>query len=154
MFTAEADGGDPTFEVSYVDFPTDSIVGDQSRVDFGARALEFKPGFKDRKDLKLDNHPGAEVVIDDSSGPISGVHNGKFTGNDVLDTGFKCEPGRWYKVTLRIDVAKQTWDFFVDDKRFESAKPLAFRGVVPYLDAINFLVEGGVYIDDLRVTRQ
>jgi hypothetical protein len=56
-------------------------------------------------------------------------------------------------VTLRVDVAKQTWEFFVDDRRFESPKPLGFRTKVEYLDYINFLVEGGVYIDDLRVTR-
>jgi hypothetical protein len=56
-------------------------------------------------------------------------------------------------VTLRIDVAKETYEFFVDDKRFESPRPLKFRGKPAYLDAINFLVEGGVYIDALRITR-
>jgi hypothetical protein len=70
-----------------------------------------------------------------------------------LFAGLKCLPGRWYKVTLRIDVPKQTWEFFLDDKRFESPKPLPFRAKVAYLDVINFLVEGGIYIDALRVTR-
>jgi hypothetical protein len=86
------------------------------------------------------------------SGPNWGGGGGKFTVHSQ-DTGFKCLPGRWYKVTLRVDVAKQTWEFFVDDRRFESPKPLGFRTKVEYLDYINFLVEGGVYIDDLRVTR-
>ena len=86
--------------------------------------------------------------------PSAGVQDGKFTANETPDTGFKCEPGRWYKVTMRIDVPKQTWELFVDDKRFESPKPLKFRAKVEYLGCINFLVgQGGVYIDDLRVTR-
>jgi hypothetical protein len=87
-----------------------------------------------------------------NSGPNWGAGGGKFTVHG-LDTGFKCLPGRWYKVTLRIDVPKQTWEFFVDDKRFEPPKPLPFRAKAAYLDVINFLVEGGVYIDGLRVTR-
>jgi hypothetical protein len=93
-------------------------------------------------------HPGGA----DFSGPNWGARGGKFSVHGQ-DTGFPCVPGQWYKVTLRIDVAKHTWDFFVDDKRFESPKPLGFRGKVEYLDYINFLVEGGVYIDALRVTR-
>jgi hypothetical protein len=92
-------------------------------------------------------HPlGADV-----SGPTWNVSNGKFIAQNK-DTGFKCVPGQWYKVTLRIDGEKETWEFFVDDKRFESPQPLKFRGKVAYLDAINFLIEGGVYLDALRVT--
>jgi hypothetical protein len=97
----------------------------------------------------------------DFSGPNWGARDGKFSVSTPdghgslagLDTGFKCVPGRWYKVTLRIDVPKHTWEFFVDDRRFEAPQPLRFRGKVEYLDYINFLVEGGVYIDALRVTR-
>jgi hypothetical protein len=88
------------------------------------------------------------------AGPICGVQYGKFHVNEVPDTGIKCEPGRWYKVTMRIDVPKQTWELFVDDKRFESPKPLKFRAKVEYLAFIDFIVGGGgVYIDALRVTR-
>jgi hypothetical protein len=93
-------------------------------------------------------HPGGA----DWSGPTWGAGGGTFFVH-ATQTGIKCVPGKWYKVTLRIDVAKHTWEFFVDGKRFESPKPLGFRGKVNYLDYINFLVEGGVYIDDLRVTR-
>ena len=93
-------------------------------------------------------HPrGADV-----SGPTWGARNGKFYVH-AQETDVKCVPGQWYKVTLRIDVASHTWEFFVDGKRFASTQPLKFRGKVEYLDYINFLVEGGVYIDDLRVTR-
>jgi hypothetical protein len=89
----------------------------------------------------------------DASGPNWSVGGGKFRVQGYPDTGFKILPGRWYKVTLRIDVPKQTWEFFVDDMRFESPEPLKFRARVAYLDVINFLVEGGVYIDALRVMR-
>ena len=88
-----------------------------------------------------------------ASGPNWGARDGKFGVWGHADTGFKCVPGRWHKVTLRIDVANQTWEFYVDDQHFESPKPLPFRTKVQFLDTINFLVEGGVYIDDLRVTR-
>src|SRR5262249_41720098 len=88
-----------------------------------------------------------------NSGPNWGARDGKFSVHGK-DTGLKCVPGRWHKVTLRVDVATQTWEFFVDDKRFESPKPLPFRAKVQYLDYVNFLVEGGVYFDALRVTRE
>src|SRR5262249_36958352 len=87
-----------------------------------------------------------------ASGPNWGAGGGKFSVHGQ-DTGLKCVPGQWYKVTLRIDVAKQTWEFFVDDRGLEAPQPLPLRAKVQYLDYINFLVEGGVFIDDLRVTR-
>lgn len=94
------------------------------------------------------------------SGPNWSIGRGKFMvsdgdeggGGKLLD-GFPCKPGQWYKVKLRVDVAKRQWDFFVDDQRFKAPRPLGFRARVEYLDVINFLVEGGVYIDALRVTR-
>jgi hypothetical protein len=99
--------------------------------------------------LWQDYHGGA-----DHSGPNWGAGGGKFSVWGYPDTGFKIVPGRWYKVTFRIDVPKQSWEFFLDDKRFESPQLLQFRAKVQYLDVINFLGgEGGAYIDALRVTR-
>jgi serine/threonine protein kinase len=99
--------------------------------------------------LWQDRHGGA-----DRSGPTWGAGGGRFSVWGYPDTGFKVLPGRWYKVTFRIDVPKQTWEFFLDDKRFESPKPLQYRAKVEYLDVINFLGgEGVAYIDALRVTR-
>jgi hypothetical protein len=99
--------------------------------------------------LWQDPHGGA-----DHSGPNWGAGGGKFSVWGYPDTGFKILPGRWYKVTFRIDVPKQTWEFLLDDKRFESPQPLQFRAKVQYLDVINFLGGEGVgYIDALRVTR-
>jgi hypothetical protein len=86
VFTAEADEGNTTFELSYVDFPKDSpIVGDLSRVDYGTRALEFKPGFKDKKDIKLDNHLGAEVVLDDPDFKTHSVHRVYVVGDRLYE---------------------------------------------------------------------
>ena len=81
-------------------------------------------------------------------GKLSITHAGGF----VPDTGFKCEPGRWHKIAMQIDVPRQTYEFFFDDRRFEPDEPLRFGAKVAFLSHINFLVEGGVYIDDLRVT--
>ena len=95
------------------------------------------------------------------TGPEWTAGNGKFFvrdgdgngGGPMLDTGFPCKPGQWYKVTLRIDVAKRTWEFAVDDKRFEPSRPLGFRTKPAFLDGINFSVEqGAVYFDALRIT--
>jgi hypothetical protein len=86
-----------------------------------------------------------------SSGPISGAGDGKFTGNEVPDSGFKCVPGQWHKVTMRIDIPKQNWELLVDDKPYP--KPLKFRAKVESLSCLTFIVEGGVYLDDVRVTR-
>src|SRR5262245_51767152 len=61
----------------------------------------------------------------------------------LLDTGFACKPGKWYKLTLRVDVAKRTWEFLGDDRRFVPPRPLGFRTRAEYLDVVNFLVEGG-----------
>jgi hypothetical protein len=89
-----------------------------------------------------------------SSGPISGVHDGKFTGNELPDSGFKSVPGQWHKVTMRIDIPKQNWELFVDDKHYDGPQPLKFRAKVESLSCLTFIVgEGGVYIDDVRVTR-
>jgi WD40 repeat protein len=94
------------------------------------------------------------------SGPNWSVGGGRFKvsdgdeggGGKLLDA-FPCKSGQWYKVKLRVDVEKRKWEFFVDDQKFNAPRPLGFRTNVEYLDVINFLVEGGVYIDALRVSR-
>jgi len=97
----------------------------------------------------------------DRSGPNWNASGGRFRvmdgdengGGPMLDTGLLCEPGKWHKVTLRVDPAKRRWDFFVDDKQFLPSRALGFRTKVDSLDVINFLVEGGVYIDAVRISR-
>ena len=58
-------------------------------------------------------------------------------------------------MTLRVDVPHKEWQFFVDDKKFETPNPLRFRSGETSLDTIRLQCEtqAGVYIDALRVTR-
>ena len=91
-----------------------------------------------------------------NTGPNWGIGQGRFSVRDresMVDTGFACKPGQWYKVTVRANVPQRTWDFAVDDKRFVPKRPLRFREDVTFVNRLNFLVEGGVYIDDIRFTR-
>jgi hypothetical protein len=97
-----------------------------------------------------------------TSGPQMTAGSGKFIvghGNlngdfsRWIETELPCLPGRWYKVKVRIDVPTRTWEFFLDDKRFPAPHPLNFRAKATYLDYVNFLVAGGVYVDAVRVTR-
>src|SRR5262249_23198207 len=74
--------------------------------------LQLEAGGRIGGYLWQDRHGGA-----DHSGPNWGAGGGKFSVWGYPDTGFKILPGRWYKVTFRIDVPKQTWEFFLDDKR-------------------------------------
>jgi hypothetical protein len=97
----------------------------------------------------------------EKSGPNWGVRDGKFYVCDgdgkgsveTVDTGWACQPNTWHKVTLRINVADGTWEFLVDDRGLARPRPLRFRARVEYLDTINFLAEGGIYIDAVQVKR-
>jgi hypothetical protein len=94
-------------------------------------------------------------------GPNWGIGGGKFSVRDgdgqgdgpMVETGFACQPGKWYKLTLRVHIPTRTWEFAVDDKRFVPKRPLRFRSSPEYIDRLNFLVEGGVFIDAIRITR-
>jgi hypothetical protein len=86
VFSAEADDGNLTFEISYVDFPFDSpFIGDEARVDFATRGLEFRPGFKEKKDIKLGKYLGAEVVLDDVQLRTYSVHRVYVAGNRLYE---------------------------------------------------------------------
>jgi hypothetical protein len=97
------------------------------------------------------------------TGPMWQAGEGKFLvlhGNQLgagawTETGLNCEPDRWYKVAVRVDVAKQSWEFFVDGKRYEAKAPLLFRTKQDAVGGINYLTERpqGAYIDAVRVTR-
>jgi mono/diheme cytochrome c family protein len=97
------------------------------------------------------------------AGPNWSASDGKFLARDgdggdggpMLDTGFVCKPGVWYKVTLRVNVPDRTYEFLVDDKLFAPQRPLRFRVNIEYIDQINFLVgnQTGVYFDAVRITR-
>jgi hypothetical protein len=92
-------------------------------------------------------------------GPVWSVTDGKFQVADAgvpPDTGLTCRPGKWYKVTMHVDVPKRQWEFAVDDQRFMPPQPLKFRNRdEPRLDTIAFLCRTGpgVYVDAVRFTR-
>jgi hypothetical protein len=68
-------------------------------------------------------------------------------------TGFTWSPGVWYQVTTVIDVAAQSWDFYVDGAHYDRADPLGFRGTPAYLDRIRYLSEGSasVFLDAIII---
>jgi hypothetical protein len=72
-----------------------------------------------------------------------------------METTLECKPGKWYKVTLRVDVRKHTWDFLVDGNKFKSPEPLRFRTKQEALDTVRLQAErpAGFYLDALRITR-
>lgn len=98
-----------------------------------------------------------------ATGPMWMAFDGKFRvidGNgeqfaqqDSAVADMPCEPDTWYKITLKIDVPSRTYEFFVDDKKFEHA-PFKFRGKPDAIAELRYLTEKpeGVFIDALRVT--
>ncbi len=93
-----------------------------------------------------------------NSGPNWGIGEGHFRALDGDHRGsgqwvpiapFK--PDTWHKVTLTIDVKKQTWRMAVDD--VQSDQEFGFRYNANSLQAINFLVEGQqqIYVDAIRI---
>ncbi len=74
-----------------------------------------------------------------------GSTNGEFSG-------FTWEPNTWYKVSLIVDPAEQTFEFLVDDQRYDAPDPLGFRGSPASIDHISYLTNTLLYIDDIRIT--
>ena len=82
VWTLEQEDGAIEYEVSYGDFSKDfEGLPPQSLLDAATRGLEFKPGFKERKDVKQGKIPGAEVVIDDKEVRTFAVHRIFVVGN-------------------------------------------------------------------------
>ena len=98
-----------------------------------------------------------------ASGPMWMAFDGKFyviDGNgeqfaqqDSAIADVPCEPDTWYKVTVKIDVPSRTYEFFIDDKKFEHA-PFKFRGKADVIGELRYLTEKpeGVFIDAVRVS--
>jgi serine protease Do len=96
----------------------------------------------------------------DVTGPMWKSAGGKFLvlngdergSGQWIDTDLVCIPGKWYKITLYIDLPKQRWDFYVNKTRFKGG-PLHFRFKVASLVEINYLSEtaAGGYVDALKI---
>jgi eukaryotic-like serine/threonine-protein kinase len=92
-------------------------------------------------------------------GPVWEVSGAKFyvmDGENKRDTGFTPQPRKWHKISLRVDVPRKEWQFFVDDQKFETMHLLRFRTTnESALDTIRLQceTEAGIYLDALRITR-
>jgi hypothetical protein len=114
-------------------------------------------------------HGGPQTVgrEGDFTGPMWGATaDGKFVvfqgdwGGTAkpVETKLKCQPDKWYKVTLSVDVRKATWEFSVDGKKYKAddGKALRFRTKQEAMDTVRFQAErpaGSFYLDALRLTR-
>jgi hypothetical protein len=92
-------------------------------------------------------------------GPAWYVLKGRFSvlqDGKWVETPFASEAGKWHKVVITVDVPKQSWEFSVDDRKFESKQPLPFRSKEDRLDTVRFQCENapGIYIDAVRVLRE
>jgi hypothetical protein len=109
--------------------------------------------------------PGARGREGDFTGPMWGAAaDGKFVvfqgdwGGTAkpVETKLKCQPDKWYKVTLRVDVRKATWEFSVDGTSYKAeGGALRFRTKQEALDTVRLQAErpAGFYLDALRLTR-
>lgn len=84
---------------------------------------------------------------------IDGVGDGAIVAPQEF-SGFTWQPNVWYKVGIAVDVAEQTWEFFVNDAKYLSPDPLGFRGTPTFLDRIRYQSEGSgpVFVDALTIT--
>jgi hypothetical protein len=106
--------------------------------------------------------PATDAAI--TGGPMWQVRDGKFMvldGNEQgdgkwPDTGLRFTPDKWHKVTLRINPAERTWEFQVDDSKYQPASPLRFRTRQSAMDTLDYHSEtqAGAYIDAVRVLRR
>ncbi len=87
------------------------------------------------------------------------VANGRFHAQDgngsgggpMLDTGFDVTPMEWQKVSLLIDPTTLSYEFYVDDQRFNASTPLHFRSNMASINHLNYLSNQEAWIDGIRV---
>jgi hypothetical protein len=95
----------------------------------------------------------------DDYGPVWSVHDGHFYAYDGdghggvvgIDTGFVDTPLRWYQVSLLVDVAHQTFQFFVNGQEFQAGHPLHFRGRPTYIHNVDYLADTDAWVDAVRM---
>jgi predicted Zn finger-like uncharacterized protein len=134
---------------------TDSINRRLAQPETGVFQVEQYVRLPAGGDLKgyvknLDADRGAET------GPMWKAGGSKFEilqGGNWRDTGLACRPDTWHKVTLKVNVPKQAWEFAVDDKKAPGASD--FRQPQTALDGLHYLTETpqGFYLDAVVVSR-
>jgi hypothetical protein len=96
-------------------------------------------------------------------GPTWSARGGKFLvydgngsgGGREVDTGLRCESGRWHKVVVRIDPARRKWELSVDDRKYDAGHLLGFRFNTPGLREVSYRSDSpaGACVDAVVVTR-
>jgi hypothetical protein len=146
--------------------PTSGISRRWTATQTGIFTIDLNVRFN--PDSRLIGYVFRDTNISDLQGPVwqampDGTFrvvdgNGNPTNPPIEVTGFTWTPDVWYKISLHVDVGDQTWEFFVDDQKYNAPDPLGFRGNPPwldYLDGISFLSEtsgaSGVYIDNIQI---
>jgi hypothetical protein len=97
-----------------------------------------------------------------AAGVVWHARDGKFVvfdgdgsgGGKEVDTGLRCEPGRWHKVVVRIDPGKRKWELSVDDRKYEPGRLLGLRFPAPGLRELGYRTDApaGAYVDAVVVT--
>lgn len=87
-----------------------------------------------------------------ASGGTFWAFDGNGAGGGVFeDTGIPWTNMEWHKVTLHVNPITQTFDFFVDNQKYEAPDPLGFRGTIPSVFFIEYLTSQAVWIDQLSI---
>jgi len=66
------------------------------------------------------------------------------------DTGFTWTADTWYKVSEILDFGSDTWEFFVDNVKYQSPDPLGFRGTPPAMNTVQWF-GAGMYLDAVTI---
>ena len=82
------------------------------------------------------------------------VKNNHFFVGDAgssLDTGFDVTLMEWQKVATMIDPTTKTFEFYVNDQKYNSPHPLGFSSNIGYVDYFDYLSDQESWVDGIRV---
>jgi hypothetical protein len=94
-----------------------------------------------------------QVHSDGTFWVIDGVEDGAAVAPAEF-SGFTWTPGVWYKITVDSNMVTRSWDFYVNDVKYNAPDPLGFRGHPLYIDQISYYTgnTGLIYMDALTIT--
>jgi autotransporter-associated beta strand protein len=101
----------------------------------------------------------AERFGTDGYGPPTSAYweisNGNFVvcnGAGVLNTGIAIQPMQWQEISLLINPATASYEFFVNGHQFRSPQPLMFAQNLGFVDELNYLVNQTAWVDNIQVS--
>lgn len=103
-------------------------------------------------------YPGTSASAIVHFSQANGIEFLNGTKNDAAGTpvasGVAINPANWYKITIRLKFASESWDVWVDNATAASYKNLGFKsGNVTKLNGFKNLAQGTAYFDAFRVIR-